>query len=90
MDALFGTSSEIEPAKAVELFKDILAQEEEIRKAYQVVRDTFVLTNKRLILMDKQGITGKKSSINPFPTNRLLSITSPARVWCCITSAFPP
>lgn len=28
--------------------------------AYQLVRDSFLFTNKRLILVDKQGITGKK------------------------------
>lgn len=67
MDGLLGTSSEIEAGKAIELFKAILSPEEEIQKAYQVVRDTFVFTNKRLILMDKQGVTGKKVEYQSIP-----------------------
>jgi lipopolysaccharide export system protein LptA len=28
--------------------------------AYQLIRDYFVFTNKRLVLVDKQGMTGSK------------------------------
>lgn len=38
----------------------MLIDGEHIEKAYKLIRDMFVFTNKRLILVDKQGITGSK------------------------------
>lgn len=35
--------------------------------AYQVIRDFFVFTNKRLILVDIQGITGSKVDYQSIP-----------------------
>lgn len=37
-----------------------LIEGERVEKAYKVVRDMFIFTNKRLILLDKQGVTGSK------------------------------
>ncbi|MHC2199881.1 hypothetical protein ACVKN2_003485 [Paenibacillus sp. PvR018] len=31
-----------------------------MEKAYKVIRELFIFTNKRLILLDKQGVTGRK------------------------------
>src|SRR5690606_37878660 len=41
-------------------FMPMLIDDEHIEKAYKLIRDMFVSTNKRLILVDKQGITGSK------------------------------
>jgi hypothetical protein len=35
--------------------------------AYRVLRDEFIFTDKRLILIDKQGITGKKVEYHSIP-----------------------
>ncbi len=40
---------------------------EKIEKAYKLIRDMFVFTNKRLILVDKQGITGSKVDYQSIP-----------------------
>ena len=40
---------------------------ERIEKAYQLLRDLFVFTNKRLILVDKQGLTGSKVEYRSLP-----------------------
>lgn len=40
---------------------------ERIEKAYQLLRDLFVFTNKRLILVDKQGLTGSKVEHRSLP-----------------------
>jgi len=37
-----------------------LIEGEQVEKAYKVIRDMFIFTNKRLILIDKQGVTGSK------------------------------
>ncbi len=46
-----------------ELKKDygkLLIGGEEIELGFKLIRDTFMFTNKRLILIDKQGLTGSK------------------------------
>ena len=46
---------------------DILADEEFIDKGFKMVRDLLVFTNKRLILVDKQGVSGKTMEIQSIP-----------------------
>lgn len=46
---------------------DILVKGEEPHKAYKTVRDTAVFTNKRIIVIDSQGITGRKKEIYSLP-----------------------
>ncbi len=60
LDGLMGNASEISPSKIEEDFARVLAPGEQIEKAYQLIRDLFVFTNKRLILVDRQGLTGNK------------------------------
>ncbi|GAA3328773.1 hypothetical protein GCM10020331_074110 [Ectobacillus funiculus] len=38
-----------------------------MKKAYRLIRDMFLFTDKRLILVDKQGITGKKTEYHSVP-----------------------
>ncbi|HEV2743436.1 MAG TPA: PH domain-containing protein [Rubrobacter sp.] len=45
----------------------MLAGGERIEKAYQLLWDLFVFTNKRLILVDKQGLTGSKVEYHSLP-----------------------
>lgn len=46
---------------------ELLVNGEEPHKAYKTVRDTALFTNKRLIVMDSQGLTGKKKEIYSLP-----------------------
>jgi len=39
----------------------LLIASETIELGFKLIRDTFIFTNKRLILIDKQGITGSKT-----------------------------
>lgn len=65
--AIFGTASEIDAVKLEAEFRPVLVQGEQITAAYKVVRDLFVFTQYRLILADKQGITGKKVEYHSIP-----------------------
>jgi hypothetical protein len=38
----------------------LLITDEEIELGFKLIRDVFIFTNKRLILIDKQGLTGSK------------------------------
>ncbi|MAD89956.1 MAG: helicase [Pseudoalteromonas sp.] len=71
LSGLMGNASEADSAKTEELLADSLVQGEIIEKAYQVIRDMFVFTNKRLILVDKQGVTGSKMEILTIPYNKI-------------------
>ncbi|GAA0177695.1 PH domain-containing protein [Clostridium sediminicola] len=67
LSGLMGNASEIDIEKIENEFQPILADIERVEKAYKLVRDLFVFTNKRLILVDKQGMTGKKTEYHSIP-----------------------
>jgi hypothetical protein len=48
-------------------FSRILADNEQIEKGYKVMRDLFVFTKKRLILVDRQGLIRKKTDYHSVP-----------------------
>jgi len=60
LSGLLGDASEVDAAKAQAEFAKILAPGETIEKAYQLIRDMFLFSDKRLIFVDKQGISGTK------------------------------
>jgi hypothetical protein len=45
----------------------VLSPAESVEQAYKLVRDFFVFTNWRLLLVNKQGITGKKVEYHTIP-----------------------
>jgi len=67
LDGLMGNASEQSTDKLKEELKDVLIPSEKIEHAYKVIRDMFVFTDKRLILIDKQGMTGKKTEYHSIP-----------------------
>ncbi|WP_439598100.1 PH domain-containing protein [Falsiroseomonas sp.] len=66
-DALMGNSSKVDLAKLAAEFSPLLIAGEEVKGAYRLVRDMFVFTNKRCILVDRQGITGRKTEYLSIP-----------------------
>ena len=65
--ALFGNAHTVDPAKAQQDYARLLGQGEQIYAAYLLIRDTILFTDRRLILIDKQGITGKKTEYHSIP-----------------------
>lgn len=66
-DALIGNASEVDLEDLGSELSPIMGDSETLNLAYKMVRDLFVFTNKRLILIDKQGMTGKKVSYHSIP-----------------------
>ena len=66
-DGLMGNASEVNVVEVEKEFARIFAVEERVEKAYKLIRDMFIFTNKRLILVDKQGLTGKKVEYHSVP-----------------------
>ncbi|WP_394205221.1 PH domain-containing protein [Shewanella waksmanii] len=67
LDSLMGNASEVNLDELAQELAPIMADGETLSLAYRVIRDMFVFTNKRLILIDKQGVTGKKVSYHSVP-----------------------
>jgi hypothetical protein len=64
---LFGNASKIDNEKVRQELDDILVANERVEHAYQLIRDYFVFTDKRLVLVNKQGITGSKVEYHSIP-----------------------
>ncbi|WP_035557953.1 PH domain-containing protein [Hymenobacter sp. IS2118] len=58
---LLDNAGAVQPSDLNSDYGMLLASGETIEIGFKLVRDVFIFTNKRLILVDKQGLTGKKS-----------------------------
>ena len=67
LNGMMGNASEIKVETLQTEYSKILMKAEKIERAYKVVRDLFIFTDKRLILVDKQGVTGKKTEYHSIP-----------------------
>ncbi|KUL55002.1 MULTISPECIES: PH domain-containing protein [unclassified Streptomyces] len=65
--ALFGNAHTINPAGAQQEYARLLGHGEQVHAAYLLIRDTMLFTDRRLIMVDKQGITGKKVEYHSVP-----------------------
>jgi len=75
---LMGNASEVSIDDIIEEFAPMFIEDEEVEKAFKVIRDMFIFTNKRLLLIDKQGLTGSKTEYLsiPYKNIRLFSTES--------------
>jgi len=67
LDGLMGNASTANKEDVAEELSRVLVDGEEVGVAFKLVRDLLVFTDKRLILVDKQGITAKKVEYHSIP-----------------------
>lgn len=67
LDGLMGNASKVDASKIQQEFAQILAPGEKVEHAYQLIRDYFVFTDKRFVLVDQQGFTGSKVEYHSIP-----------------------
>jgi hypothetical protein len=67
LSALLGHASEADIGDVERNIEQILAEGERVERAFQLVRDLMIFTNRRFILIDRQGLTGKKSLYHSIP-----------------------
>jgi hypothetical protein len=60
LDGLMGNASEVDAPTVQTEYAQIFAADERVEKAYQLIRDMFIFTNRRLIFVNRQGLTGSK------------------------------
>ena len=72
---LLGNASEINLEDIRKEFADILIDGEQLEKAFCVVRDKWVFTDRRLILLNVQGVTGSKREYLSIPYRNIAYFT---------------
>ena len=59
--ALMGNAGVVSQEELNREYGKLLTEGEELELGFKLIRDTFIFTSKRLILVDKQGLTGSKT-----------------------------
>jgi hypothetical protein len=67
LDALSGRQQAVSPEEVAEELAPFLTGGEHVQHAFRVFRDMLVFTNRRLISIDRQGVTGKKVDYRTIP-----------------------
>ena len=60
LSALIGNAGTVSQESLTKDYGKLLIEGEEIELGFKLIRDVFIFTTKRLILVEKQGITGSK------------------------------
>ena len=66
-DRILGNASEVSLEDLTKKYDRLLTEREHIEVGFQLFRDVFIFTSKRLILVDKQGLTGRKTEYKSLP-----------------------
>lgn len=93
-----GNATQTDEAKIEKELEVILLPTEKVTSAFVLIRDIIVFTDKRLILVDKQGMTGKKIAYKSLPyhsisrfeveTSGVFDLDSELKIW--ISSGIEP
>lgn len=67
LNGILGNATERDLSSLQEEFSLLLFDGEELECAYQLIRDKWVFTNKRLIMVFVQGVTGSKRTYHSIP-----------------------
>ena len=68
---ILGNAGSVDLQKLSTDYGQLLTEGESIDAGFILIRDTFVFTNKRLILIEIQGVTGTQLQICQFHTAKL-------------------
>lgn len=67
LSALLGHASQADIEDVERDLEAILAEDEHVERAFKLVRDLLIFTNRRFILVDRQGVTGRKTTYDSIP-----------------------
>lgn len=66
-DGLMGNATQKDTTNITREVQEILIPMEQVELAFKLVRDLIIFTDRRMIIVDKQGMTGKKSEYKSIP-----------------------
>jgi len=72
---LFGNYAEVSVPDLTKQYGVYLMPEETIQLGFKLIRDTFIITDERLILIDHQGATGKKTKVFSIHLNSIYEVS---------------
>jgi hypothetical protein len=67
LSRLMGNASEAEVSDVEQYLEKILAKDEEVQRAFALMRDMLIFTDRRFIIVDKQGMSGMKTEYHSIP-----------------------
>ena len=73
-NAILGNASEVDLTQVAKEFEPILIDGENIEKAFKMIKDMFIFTNKRLILVAKQ-LVGSKVDYLSIPYSNVIKFS---------------
>lgn len=73
-NAILGNASEVSLEQVTKEFEPLLIEGEHIEKAFRLIKDMFVFTNKRLILAEKQ-LVGTKVDYLSIPYSNVIKFS---------------
>jgi len=98
INRLMGNASAVSKEDIKEKYDKLLANSETVDFGFKLVRDTFIFTSKRLIIVDVQGLTGSKVEYLSLPyknisrfsleTSGTFDLDAELKIW--ISSAIEP
>ena len=72
LDGIMGNAAEVDVKDVGDEFAGLLVADEQIERAFKLVRDMLLFTNKRFIVVDKQGMSGKKVEYHSIPYKSII------------------
>jgi len=75
LQKLAGNAQQIDVSKVQADLAPLLVEGENIEVAFQIIRDQIIFTNKRLITIDKQGLTAKKVDYRSIPYDKIVQFS---------------
>jgi hypothetical protein len=86
-----GNSSSISEEEMKEKYSQLIMDGEKFEAGFKLVRDAFLFTDKRMILIDVQGMTGSKVEVQSIPyksiskfsveTNGKFDLDAELKIW---------
>ena len=70
-NASFMKLKETDNSEGIAMAGDLLIEGESIMSSFKTVRDMVIFTNKRIIAVNVQGITGKKKDFTSLPYSKI-------------------
>ncbi len=75
LGGLLGNFSEVSIEDLKKQYGMYLMESEQIRTGFKLVRDSFLMTDERIILVDHQGVTGKKTRVASIELDSIFEVT---------------
>ena len=70
-NAAFLKLKQVDPRNFEDIIAPMMIPNEKIHAAYQGIRDGVVFSNKRIMVINVQGITGKKKDVTSLPYSKI-------------------